>query len=74
MPKEKASSDEEKAGLEAIVFLLGIGGIVDTEEHNLGFWRAMSKAEKDETISLYKIFQRLNEMNAEIAAAGELRG
>lgn len=49
-------TEEEKAGVKAIIYLQQMGGITETREEAIAGWRAMSNIEKQTTMRVYNQF------------------
>ena len=47
-------TEKQKLGIEAIVFLQGLGGIDESEEDALKSWNSMTKTERKKTLFLYE--------------------
>lgn len=61
-------SEKEQAGIEAIVFLQSLAGVVEPADQALVKWRAMSDYERHMTTVLCEL------MKSELAKKGEQNG
>ncbi len=54
----KTMTDEEKAGVEAIICLQGMAGITETAEKALSSWRAFTDSQRKFTMATFRVMCR----------------